>query len=82
MSDRIGRRTTPTGSPSSPARGFPTGRRRPVAGDDLRVLIGWLDANCPYRGDDVRALPDPSFAGIEFLPIPPRIRTAPRIARP
>ena len=49
----------------------------------LRQLVAWVDANCPYRGDDdVRALPDPSFAGIELLPIPPRIKTAPHIARP
>jgi len=49
----------------------------------LRQLIGWVDANCPYRGDDeVRAIPDPNFAGIEALPIRPRTKTAPRIARP
>jgi hypothetical protein len=49
----------------------------------LRQLIGWVDANCPYRGDqEVRAIPDPNFAGIEALPIRPRTKTAPRIARP
>ncbi len=49
----------------------------------LRTLIGWVDANCPYRGDeDVRALPDPKFTGIERLPIQPKCRTAPIIARP
>ena len=54
-----------------------------MTGDDLRLLTAWLDANCPYRNDeDVRALPDPSFAGIESLPIRPRTKTAPHIARP
>ncbi|KPK43124.1 MAG: hypothetical protein AMK72_13725 [Planctomycetes bacterium SM23_25] len=49
----------------------------------VRQLIAWVDANCPYRGDDdIRALPDPSFARVEELPIRPRIWTAPRIARP
>ncbi|MBE3132194.1 MAG: hypothetical protein IMZ55_01875, partial [Acidobacteria bacterium] len=51
--------------------------------DDLRLLIGWVDANCPYRGDeDIRDLPDPAFAGIEKLPIRPQVRSAPVIARP
>jgi len=50
---------------------------------DLRQLIGWVDANCPYRGDEeVRAIADPDFAGIESLPIRPRTRTAPVIPRP
>jgi len=54
-----------------------------VDSESLRKLIGWVDCNCPYRGDeDVRALPDPSFAGIEKLPIRPRVKTAPRIPRP
>jgi len=50
---------------------------------DLRRLIAWVDACCPYRGDEeIRALPDPAFAGIEQLPIRPRVRTAPRVQRP
>lgn len=50
---------------------------------DLLALIGWVDANCPYRGEEeIRAIPDPAFAGIENLPVRPRTRTAPRIARP
>jgi hypothetical protein len=49
----------------------------------LRQLIGWVDANCPYRGDpEVRQVPDPYFAGIEWLPIRPRVKTAPVIQRP
>ncbi|MBN2475324.1 MAG: hypothetical protein JXB62_11985 [Pirellulales bacterium] len=54
-----------------------------LAPDDLRQLIAWVDANCPYRGDeDVRSLADPNFAGIDQLPIRPRTRTAPVIPRP
>jgi hypothetical protein len=49
----------------------------------LRQLIGWVDANCPYRGDDeVRAIPDPEFVGIDALPIRPRTATAPHVPRP
>ena len=49
----------------------------------LLALIGWVDANCPYRGDeDVRAIPDPEFAGIDDLPVRPRTKTAPVSARP
>ena len=49
----------------------------------LRQLIGWVDANCPFRGDEeIRAIPDPEFAGIEALPIRPRTRTAPEVPRP
>lgn len=50
---------------------------------DLQTLIGWVDANCPYRGDEeIRAIPDPVFAGIEKLPGRPRTQTAPVISRP
>ncbi|MBI2949395.1 MAG: hypothetical protein HYY23_17280 [Verrucomicrobia bacterium] len=49
----------------------------------LQTLIGWVDANCPYRSEeDVREIPDPAFAGVEDLPIRPRTKTAPVIARP
>ncbi|MFV2070756.1 MAG: hypothetical protein ACC645_27630, partial [Pirellulales bacterium] len=49
----------------------------------LRQLIGWVDANCPYRGEEeIRQLDDPTFAGIELLPVRPRLRTAPIVARP
>ena len=49
---------------------------------DLRMLTAWVDCMCPYRGDeDIRTLPDPDFAGIENLPIRPRVRTAPHIDR-
>jgi hypothetical protein len=49
----------------------------------LRRLIAWVDANCPYRGDEeVRAVADPEFAGIDALPIRPRTATAPHVPRP
>ena len=49
----------------------------------LRQLIGWVDANCPYRGDEeIRAIADPDFPGIETLPVRPRTKTAPLVERP
>jgi hypothetical protein len=38
---------------------------------------------CPYIGDDeIRAMPDPEFPGVDWLAVRPRLETAPRIARP
>ena len=49
----------------------------------LRRLIAWVDAICPYMGEEeVRALGDPEFPGIERLPIRPRVATAPKVERP
>jgi hypothetical protein len=49
----------------------------------LQRLMAWVDANCPYLGDEeLRALPDPDFPGIAQLPIRPRVATAPIIERP
>jgi hypothetical protein len=49
----------------------------------LRRLIAWVDANCPYVGEEeLRAMDDPDFPGIEDLPIRPRVKTAPVISRP
>ncbi len=49
----------------------------------VRRLIAWVDACCPYMGEEeVRALGDPDFPGIERLPIRPRVTTAPVIDRP
>ena len=49
----------------------------------LRRLIAWVDANCPYAGEEeIRAMDDPNFPGIERLPIRPRLKTAPVIDRP
>lgn len=49
----------------------------------LLRLIAWVDANCPYLGDEeIRAMADPDFNGIENLPVRPRLKTAPVIERP
>ena len=49
----------------------------------LRRLIAWVDANCPYAGEEeIRVMDDPDFSGIEQLPIRPRLKTAPVIDRP
>ena len=49
----------------------------------LERLMAWVDANCPYMGDEeLRSLGDPDFPGIEKLPIRPRVRTAPTVERP
>jgi hypothetical protein len=49
----------------------------------LRRLIAWVDANCPYLGEEeLRAMDDPEFPGIDQLPIRPRVKTAPLIDRP
>lgn len=50
---------------------------------NLRRLIVWVDAMCPYRGDEeIRAIDDPDFQGIDWLAVRPRIKTAPRLLRP
>jgi hypothetical protein len=49
----------------------------------LHRLIAWVDACCPFLGEEeLRALGDPQFPGIERLPIRPRVATAPVIERP
>jgi hypothetical protein len=49
----------------------------------LHRLIAWVDACCPFMGDEeLRALGDPDFPGIEKLPIRPRVKTAPVVLRP
>jgi len=49
----------------------------------LRRLIAWVDCNSPFRGaEEIRALDDPDFPGIELLPVRPRLKTAPTVARP
>ncbi len=49
----------------------------------LRRLIAWVDANCPYAGEEeIRATDDPESSGIEHLPVRPRAKTAPLIERP
>lgn len=54
-----------------------------VDGESLQRLIAWVDAFGPYRGlEEIRALPDPGFPGIERLAIRPRLKSAPTIERP
>lgn len=46
-------------------------------------LITWVDAMTPYKGlDEIRAMPDPDFQGIDWLAVRPRIQSAPIIHRP
>ena len=46
-------------------------------------IILWIDTMAPYLGDpEVRAIDDPIFQGVDWLPIRPRIRTAPIVIRP
>ena len=50
---------------------------------NLLRLITWVDTMCPYLGEEeVRALADPVFQGVDWLAIRPRIQTAPVIIRP
>lgn len=50
---------------------------------EMRRLIVWVDAMCPYMGgDDVRSAPDPKFQGSDWLALPPRLETAPVVKRP
>ena len=49
----------------------------------LQRLITWVDAMCPYLGDEeVRAIPDPEFQGVDWLAVRPLITNAPVIPRP
>jgi hypothetical protein len=54
-----------------------------VDAESLLRLIVWVDTMCPYLGDEeVRAIPDPEFQGVDWLAIRPRIMNAPRLVRP
>jgi hypothetical protein len=62
-----------------------SGEHYDVKVDELsrRKLIAWVDAMCPYRGDDeVRQIEDPEFQGIDWLAIRPQIKNAPVVVRP
>jgi hypothetical protein len=49
----------------------------------LQRLICWVDAMCPYQGDEeVRREPDPVFQGVDWLAVRPKLSSAPRISRP
>lgn len=53
--------------------------------ESLRRLIGWVDTNGPYLGEEeIRQMPDPTPETMWADPVPvvkPRLRTAPRINR-
>lgn len=62
-----------------------SGRHHDVKVDDIsrQRLIAWVDAMCPYLGEDeIRQMPDPEFQGVDWLAVRPRIQTAPTIQRP
>ncbi len=49
----------------------------------LQRLMVWVDTMCPYLGqEEIRAMEDPDFQGIDWLAIRPRIKTAPQVFRP
>ena len=50
---------------------------------NLRRLVAWVDAMCPYRGrEEVCQLPDPEFQGVDWLSVRPKIESAPEVVRP
>ena len=54
-----------------------------VEGDDLLRVKLWVDAMCPFYGsEELRAMGDPNFPGIDWLPVRPVIESAPIIPRP
>jgi hypothetical protein len=62
-----------------------SGKHHDVKVDELSRLrlITWVDAMCPYMGDEeIRQIPDPVFQGVDWLAVRPRIASAPKVARP
>ena len=62
-----------------------SGKHHDVKVDEISRLrlIAWVDAMCPYMGDEeVREIPDPVFQGVDWLAVRPKIKTALRIIRP
>jgi hypothetical protein len=62
-----------------------SGEHHDVKVDEVsrRRLIAWVDAMCPYRGDEeVREIDDPDFQGIDWLAMRPEIKNAPVVVRP
>lgn len=62
-----------------------SGKHHDVKVDEISRLrlITWVDAMCPYMGDEeIRAIPDPVFQGVDWLAVRPKIKTAPRVTRP
>lgn len=61
-----------------------SGKHHDVSVDEISLLrlICWVDAMCPYRGDEeVRQEDDPVFQGVDWLAVRPRIKTAPVVDR-
>lgn len=49
----------------------------------LERLVLWVDTMCPYCGEEeIQAIPDPVFQGVDWLAVRPRVQTAPKIVRP
>lgn len=62
-----------------------SGKHHDVKVDEISRLrlIAWVDAMCPYMGDDeIRQIPDPVFQGVDWLAVRPKVASAPIIARP
>jgi len=62
-----------------------SGKHHDVKVDEIsrQRLIAWVDAMCPYLGDEeVRQIPDPEFQGVDWLAVRPLIQNAPVIQRP
>jgi hypothetical protein len=63
----------------------PDDKHKPIVVDEesrLRAIL-WVDAMAPYSGaEELRRLEDPRFTGSDWLPIRPRIHTAPVVPRP
>ena len=62
-----------------------SGKHHDVKVDDesLQRLILWVDAMCPYAGDEeVRSEDDPVFQGVDWLAVRPKVHSAPVIVRP
>ncbi len=77
----VPRRCAPTGQGALAASGKHYNVK--VDPENLHRLIAWLDACSPFMGEEeLRALGDPDFPGIETLPIRPLVATAPAIERP
>ncbi len=57
-----------------------SGKHYNVKVDELsqQKLIAWVDAMCPYRGDEeVRQIEDHEFQGIDWLAMRPQIKMHP-----
>ncbi len=62
-----------------------SGKHHDVKVDEISRLrlIAWVDAMCPYMGEDeIKQIPDPVFQGVDWLAVRPRIATAPQVNRP